>query len=81
MADESERWAQAQKDRENREPFQAKASAVALHTDPQRRRNLDKEEAERDRLIFRWVMMVGGFLLLVGLLFFVIGQLNSSAAG
>jgi hypothetical protein len=75
MADESERWNRVQRPDGPRAPFQAKASPVALHTDPARRRNLDKEEAARDRLIFRWVLLVFGILALLGLLLFLLPRL------
>lgn len=77
MADESERWNRVQHRSGSKERFQAKASQVALHTDPQRRRNLDKEEAARDRLIFRWVMLILGVALMVGMVFFFLPRLTS----
>lgn len=77
MADESERWNRVQRRAGTRGPFQAKASQVALHTDPERRRNLDKEEAARDRLIFRWVMLILGIALLVGMVVFLLPRLTS----
>ena len=77
MAEESERWERARSKSRSRQPFQAKASPVALHTDANRRRNLDKEEAARDRLIFRWVVLIVGIALLMTVLFFLITQLSA----
>lgn len=76
MADETERWDRIQQDRSDRSPFQAKASPVSLYASPERRRNLDKEEAERDRLVFRWVMFGLFFVGLIGALFLVASQLG-----
>lgn len=76
MADESERWNRVQRPDGPRAPFHAKASPVALHTDPARRRNLDKEEAARDRMIFRWVILVMGILGLLGLVLFLLPRLT-----
>ena len=78
MSEESERWDQGPRESRTRtsQPFQAKASPVALHTDANRRRNLDKEEAARDRLIFRWVVLVAGIALLMVVLFFIVTQLG-----
>ena len=76
MADESERWDRVQKEDRTREPFHARASPVALHADANRRRNLDKEEAAKDRLIFRWVILVVGVGLLMLVMFFIITRLG-----
>lgn len=76
MAEESDRWERAQRESRSRQPFEAKASPVALHTDANRRRNLDKEEAARDRLIFRWVVLVAGIALLMVVLFFIVTRLG-----
>ena len=76
MPEESERWDRAQRGSRSREPFEAKASPVALHADANRRRNLDKEEAARDRLIFRWVALVAGIALLMVVLFFIVTKLG-----
>lgn len=75
MADETERWSRVQKETRTREPFQAKASPAALHTNPERRRNLDKEEAARDRQIFHWLVLIFGILALLGILVFVVTHL------
>jgi hypothetical protein len=76
MADDSERWQRVQKRSLVREPFHSKASPVALHMDPQRRRNLDKEQAARDRMIFRWVMFVLSIAGLLALMMFVLMRLS-----
>ena len=44
--------------------------------DASRRRNLDKEEAARDRVIFRWVMLIVGMLFFVALLLFIINRIS-----
>jgi hypothetical protein len=75
MADESERWDRVRQDSGSREPFQSKASPVALHADANRRRNLDKEEAARDRVIFRWVLLVAGLAFFMVVLFFIVTRL------
>lgn len=77
MSDESDRWNRVQRPQSDRQRFQAKASPVALHTDPARRRNLDKEEAARDRVIFRWVLLILSVLALLGLLMFVLPRLGT----
>lgn len=76
MADETERWNRVQGESRTRQPFTPKASPVALHTDPERRRNLDQEEAARDRLIFKWVLFVIGLIALLGLMVFLIPRLT-----
>ena len=76
MSEESERWQRVQGKSRSREPFRAKASPVALHKDPDRRRNLDKEEAARDRMIFSWVLLVAGIAGLVAVLVFVMTRLG-----
>lgn len=76
MADDSERWTQVERQSRTRERFQAKASPIVLHHDPSRRRNADQEEAARDRLIFRWVVLVLGLAGLLGLLLFVTKRLG-----
>ena len=76
MSEESERWERVQGESRSREPFRAKASPVALHTDAARRRNLDKEEAARDRMIFSWVLLVAGIAGLVAVLVFVMTRLG-----
>ena len=76
MAEEPDRWDRVQSESRPRQPFEAKASPVALHTDANRRRNLDKEEAARDRLIFRWVMLFAGIALLMVVLFFIATRLG-----
>lgn len=76
MAEESERWHRVQGESRSREPFTSKASPVALHADANRRRNLDKEEAARDRLIFRWVALLVGMALMMGLMIFVVTRLR-----
>jgi hypothetical protein len=80
MADETERWNRVQRPEGDRGRFQAKASPVALHTDPARRRNLDKEEAARDRLIVRWALLILGILTLLGLLMFILPRLGTGAS-
>ncbi len=77
MAEESERWQRTQGKSNIREPFHAKASPVALHTDPARHRNLDKEEAARDRLIFRWVLLLVAACGLIGLMIFIVNRLGN----
>lgn len=75
MSEESERWQRVQGASRVREPFQAKSSPVSLHTDAARRRNLDKEEAARDRMIFSWVLLLAGIAGLVAILVFVTTRL------
>jgi len=77
MSDESERWNRVQRPQSDRERFQPKVSPVALHTDPARRRNLDKEEAARDRVVFRWVLLVLTVLALLALVMFVLPRLGT----
>ena len=79
MADDHEQWDRTQPSVSAREPFQAKASPVALHADANRRRNLDKEEAARDRMMFRWVALVVGVLVFFAVIFFVISRLGGAA--
>ncbi len=76
MAEDSERWERVQRNARGHEPFQAKASGASFHVDANRRRNLDKEEAARDRLIFRWIMLVVAVAVLLALLVFVLSRLN-----
>ena len=76
MADDSERWERAARESRSREPFHAKASQVALHADANRRRNLDREEAARDRRIFRWVLLVVGVALLMAAIIFIATRLG-----
>ncbi len=76
MSDESERWERVQGESRGREPFRAKASPVALHADAARRRNVDKEEAARDRMIFSWVLLLLGIAGLVAVLLFVMTRLG-----
>ena len=76
MAEDSERWDRVQRNPRRTQPFQAKASSVTLHTDANRRRNLDKEEAARDRLIFRWFMLIVAVALLMILLVYVLARLH-----
>ena len=76
MSEESERWERVQGESRSRDPFRAKASPVALHTDAARRRNLDKEEAARDRMIFSWVLLLLGIAGLVAVLLFVMTRLG-----
>jgi hypothetical protein len=76
MSEESERWEKVQGESRSREPFRAKASPVALHTDAARRRNMDKEEAARDRMIFSWVLLVLGIAGLLATLLFVMKRLG-----
>ena len=76
MSEESERWERVQGESRSREPFRAKASPVALHTDAARRRNLDKEEAARDRMILSWVLLLLGIAGLVAVLLFVMTRLG-----
>lgn len=77
MADETERWERVQGTPQQRQPFQARNSTAARHADPDLRRNMDKEEAARDRIIFRWVLVV---LSLIGLLAVLILVARSKAA-
>lgn len=65
MSDEIERWERVQGAPQQRQPFQARNSTDTRHSDPYQRRNLDKEEAARDRVIFRWSLVV---LSLIGVL-------------
>ena len=79
MNNESNKWTRMQRvqsDSSNPERFQAKASPVSLHMDASRRRNLDKEEAARDRMIFRWVMVIVGILCFTALLLFIINRIS-----
>ena len=76
MSEQSERSERVQGESRSREPFRAKASPVALHTDAARRRNLDKEEAARDRMIFSWVLLLLGIAGLVAVLLFVMTRLG-----
>ena len=76
MSEESELWERVQGESRSREPFRAKASPVSLHTDAARRRNLDKEEAARDRMIFSWVLLLLGIAGLVAVLLFVMTRLG-----
>lgn len=76
MADEIERWERVQGTPQQRQPFQARNSTAARHADPHLRRNMDKEEAARDRIIFRWVLVV---LSLIGLLMVLILVARSKA--
>ena len=76
MSEESERWERVQGESRSREPFRAKASPVSSHTDAARRRNLDKEEAARDRMIFSWVLLLLGIAGLVAVLLFVMTRLG-----
>lgn len=79
MSDESKKWTRIQNDQSkssNSERFQSKASPVSLHMDASRRRNLYKEEAARDRRIFRWVMAIIGILSFAALLLFIINGIN-----
>jgi hypothetical protein len=78
MDNESDRWDRVSRAPGNRQRFQSKASPVALHADANRRRNLDKEEAARDRVIFRWVLLLVGIAFLMGVLFFVVTRLSLS---
>ncbi len=70
------RWEKVQGESRSREPFRAKASPVALHTDAARRRNLDKEEAARDRMIFSWALLLLGIAGLLATLLFVMKRLG-----
>ena len=78
MADDLKRWARVQRGSRNPQPFHAKPSPVSLHMDANRRRNLDKEEAARDRVIVRWTMMFLGLAALMGVLLFVALRLKGS---
>lgn len=80
MADDSDQWDRGSQDTGSRETFQSKASPLALHADANRRRNLDKEEAARDRVIFRWVLLVVGIAIFMGVMFFVVTRLGQSAS-
>jgi uncharacterized integral membrane protein len=44
--------------------------------DASRRRNLDKEEAARDRMIFRWVIVLVGICCFAALLLFIIDRMS-----
>ncbi|MES2705541.1 MAG: hypothetical protein V4726_02950 [Verrucomicrobiota bacterium] len=68
MPDEIERWERVQESAKHRQPFQARSSTDSRHADAHRRRNLDKEEAARDRLIFRWVLLVVSIAAVLGAL-------------
>lgn len=76
MADDSDSWSRSPRESPSRGAFQARASPVALHADARKRRNLDKEEAARDRLIFRWALLVIAILSLLGLMLFIASRLG-----
>lgn len=79
MADDSDQWDRVRHDSGSREAFQSKASPLALHADANRRRNLDKEEAARDRVIFRWVLLLVGIAIFMVVIFFVVTRLSQPA--
>lgn len=62
----------------SRGSFQAKPSPVSLHLAPERRRNLDQEEAARDRTVLLWVLLLLGIAGLVGLLVFAASRLGTA---
>ncbi len=76
MADDSERWQRVQRSSGSRKSFQAKPSPVALHSTAERRRNLDQEEAARDRRVFLWALLLLGIAGLVLLLLFAATRLG-----
>jgi hypothetical protein len=79
MSNESKKWARmqgVQSDSSNAGRFQPKASPVSLHMDASRRRNLHKEEAARDRMIFRWVIVLVGICCFAALLLFIIDRMS-----
>ena len=78
MENEADRWDRSTRTPGDRQQFQSKASSVALYADANRKRNLDKEEAARDRVIFRWVLLLVGVVFLMGMLFFVVTRLFRS---
>ena len=79
MAEDSDRWERVQRSSASREAFQAKPSPVALHNTAERRRNLDQEEAARDRLVFLWVVFFLGAAGLVLLLVFAANRMAPAA--
>lgn len=78
MPDEIERWERVQESSsQQRKPFQARSSTDSRHADAYRRRNLDKEEAARDRLIFRWVLLIFSVLAVLGTLILIVRNMDN----
>jgi hypothetical protein len=78
MSDEIERWERVQGAPQQRQPFQARNSTASRHADPYQRRNLDKEEAARDRIIFRWALVVLSLIAVLTVLIFVARGMGKS---
>lgn len=72
MRNQTDRWERAQRAPVAREPFQARNSTDSRHLDTQQRRNPDLEEAARDRLIFRWVLLMLSVLGVLGTMILII---------
>lgn len=78
MPDETERWERVQESSsQQRKPFQARSSTDSRHADAQRRRNLDKEEAARDRLIFRWALLLISVVAVLGVMILIVKNMDN----
>lgn len=72
MPNQTDRWEQTPRAPIARQPFQARNSTDSRHLDVEQRRNQDVEEAARDRLIFRWVLLLFSLLGVLGAMILII---------
>lgn len=72
MPNQTERWERAPEVSVARQPFQARNSTDSRHLDVEQRRNPDVEEAARDRLIFRWALLLFSLLAVLGAMILII---------
>lgn len=77
MSDDTERWQRVQDAPRRSERFHARNSTDSRHADADRRRNLDKEEAARDRQIFRWALFAFALFLVMAMMILIVRSMGN----
>lgn len=72
MSNQTDHWEQTPGSSVARQPFQARNTTASRHLDREQRRNRDVEEAARDRLIFRWALLLFSLLAVLGIMILII---------